>query len=47
MEALKKARPEALAHIRDAFELLETTLLADDRKWVFKTEKPSLGDIEG
>ena len=47
LEALKRARPEALAHIRDAFELLETTLLADGRKWVFKTEKPSLGDIEG
>jgi glutathione S-transferase len=47
LEALKRARPEALAHIRDAFELLESTLLADGRKWVFKTEKPSLGDIEG
>jgi glutathione S-transferase len=40
-------RPEALAHIRNAFNLLETTLLADDREWILKTEKPSLGDIEG
>jgi glutathione S-transferase len=40
-------RPEALAHIRDAFDLLETTLLSDDREWILKTEKPSLGDIEG
>jgi glutathione S-transferase len=47
LEALKRARPEALAHMRDAFELLETTLLADGRQWVFKTKKPSLGDIEG
>jgi glutathione S-transferase len=40
-------RPEALAHIRNVFDLLETTLLSDDREWIFKTEKPSLGDIEG
>ena len=40
-------RPEALAHIRNAFDLLETTLLSDGREWVLKTEKPSLGDIEG
>jgi glutathione S-transferase len=46
-EKLDKARPEAVVHIRDAFELLETTLLADGRKWIFKTDKPSLGDIEG
>lgn len=44
---LAAARPESVVHIRDAFELLETTLLADGRDWVFKTEKPSLGDIEG
>lgn len=44
---MERARPEALVHLRDAFELLETTLLADGREWVFKTEKPSLGDIEG
>ena len=40
-------RPEALAHMRNAFDLLETTLLSDDREWMLKTEKPSLGDIEG
>jgi hypothetical protein len=46
-ERLERARPESLVHIKDAFELLESTLLADGRDWVFKTEKPSLGDIEG
>jgi glutathione S-transferase len=46
-EKAEKGRPEAVAHIRDAFELLETTLLADGRHWIFKTDKPSLGDIEG
>jgi glutathione S-transferase len=46
-EGLQRARGEATVHIRDAFELLETTLLADGQDWIFKTEKPSLGDIEG
>ncbi|KAF2430790.1 hypothetical protein EJ08DRAFT_633215 [Tothia fuscella] len=45
-EKMEKARPEAVVHIRDAFELMESTLLADGRDWVFKTEKPSMGDIE-
>lgn len=40
------ARPEALNGIRNVFELLETTLLADGRDWVLKTEGPSLADIE-
>jgi len=40
-------RPEALAHIRNAFGLLETTLLADGRTWILKTDSPSLADIEG
>ena len=46
-EAMEAMRPEALAHIRDAFHLLETTLLSDGRDWILKTEKPSLADIEG
>lgn len=40
------ARPEALNDLRNVFELLETTLLADGRDWVLKTEGPSLADIE-
>jgi len=47
LETFRRAKPEALVHFRDAFELLETTLLADGRKWLFKTDRPSLGDIEG
>ncbi|KAL1875374.1 hypothetical protein Daus18300_003113 [Diaporthe australafricana] len=39
-------RVEALNDIRNVFELLETTLLADGRNWVLKTEGPSLADIE-
>lgn len=44
---IKAMRPEALAHIRDAFEFLENGLLADGRQWILKTEKPSMADIEG
>lgn len=46
-EKILENRPEAMAHIRYAFNLLETTLLADDREWILKTDKPSLADIEG
>lgn len=46
-ESIKAMRPEALAHIRVAFEFLETGLLADGRKWILKTDEPSLADIEG
>lgn len=46
-EKILENRPEAIAHIRNAFNLLETTLLADGREWILKTDKPSLGDIEG
>lgn len=40
-------RPEAIVHIREGFAFLEGTLLADDRDWILRTEKPSLADIEG
>lgn len=39
------ARYEALSEIRNAFELLEKTLLADGRVWILKTDSPSLADI--
>jgi glutathione S-transferase len=46
-EQLEAMRPESIAHIRDGFAFLEKTLLADDRDWILKTQKPSLADIEG
>jgi glutathione S-transferase len=46
-EKIERGRPEAMVHMRDAFELLETTILSDGRKWIFGTEKPGLADIEG
>lgn len=45
--AISKKRPEALVHMRDAFEFLETGFLADGRQWILGTETPSLADIEG
>lgn len=46
-EAMQRARPEGVAHMRDSFALLESTLLADGREWILKTSGPSLADIEG
>ncbi|PNY28370.1 Uncharacterized protein TCAP_01702 [Tolypocladium capitatum] len=45
-EGLQRARPELLREFAGMFELLETTLLADGRDWVLKTEGPGLADIE-
>ncbi|CAM1500710.1 Fc.00g098720.m01.CDS01 [Cosmosporella sp. VM-42] len=45
-EGMGKNRPEALREVARALEFLETTLLADGRDWVLKTETPSLADIE-
>jgi len=46
-DALDEGRAENSVFIRNYFNFLETTLLADDRDWVLKTEKPTLADIEG
>lgn len=45
-ETAAALRPEAVSEIRQAMELLETTLLADGREWILKTDKPTLADIE-
>jgi len=45
-EQIAANRPEAVAAINRAFAFLETTLLADGRQWILKTEKPTLADIE-
>jgi hypothetical protein len=46
-EGMEKMKPENLVEFKTAFEFLETTLLADGRQWLLKTEEPSLADIEG
>jgi glutathione S-transferase len=45
-EARVKGYPEALAHIRHAFDILEA-MLADGRQWIGGTDKISLADIHG
>ncbi|PHH86828.1 hypothetical protein CDD83_9698 [Cordyceps sp. RAO-2017] len=45
-EAMRRARPEALARFAAFVDLLETTLLADGRDWLLGGERPGLADIE-
>ncbi|EFQ29168.1 glutathione S-transferase [Colletotrichum graminicola] len=45
-ETIQRARPTAVNEIRRTMELLETTLLADGRDWVLRTDGPGLADIE-
>jgi len=45
-EAMEAGRPDGLQHIRQAFELLETTFLADGRNWILGTKGPTLADID-
>ncbi|KAI9832132.1 MAG: hypothetical protein M1819_004483 [Sarea resinae] len=45
-EARKEQRPAAIAGMRSSLHFLESTLLADGRDFISKTEKPSLADIE-
>ncbi|KAL8945055.1 MAG: hypothetical protein Q9216_000039 [Gyalolechia sp. 2 TL-2023] len=42
---ISRSRPEALAYMREFFQLLESTILADNRYWVLGSEKPTLADI--
>ena len=46
-DTLERGRPGSVAYMRSCFDLLGTTLLADGRDWILKTDKPSLADIEG
>lgn len=45
-EAMIKARPESMAHIRACFDLVETTFLADGRPWISGANGPTTADIE-
>ena len=46
-EDIERARPEAVAEIRDGFAFLEEGLLADGRQWILGGDQPSAADIEG
>jgi glutathione S-transferase len=45
-ETAAALRPEAVNEIRATMAMLETTLLADGREWILKSDKPTLADIE-
>lgn len=45
-EAMEAGRPDGLQNIQQAFELMETTFLADDREWVLGTKEPTVADID-
>jgi glutathione S-transferase len=45
-EAMEAGRPDGLQNIRQAFEMLEKTFLADGRDWVLATKEPSVADID-
>jgi glutathione S-transferase len=45
-EAMQAGRLDGLQNMQHAFELLETTFLADGRDWVLGTTEPSLADID-
>lgn len=44
---MARARPEALAHLRSSFIVLEESILSDGRSWLLGGEGPDLADIEG
>ncbi|KAF7954149.1 hypothetical protein EAE96_005280 [Botrytis aclada] len=44
--SLERARPEALAAFKGAFESLENGFLGDGRMWILGSEGPTLADIE-
>lgn len=47
LDAMEKARPEALAQMRTVFDLMETTFLADGRAFILGgTEGPTIADID-
>ncbi|KAF2747441.1 hypothetical protein M011DRAFT_458323 [Sporormia fimetaria CBS 119925] len=45
-EAMAYGRPDGLVHMRQAFELLETTFLADGRNWILGTDAPTSADVD-
>lgn len=45
-ETMKAARVGGLQHLRQAFDLLEGTFLADGREWILATKEPSVADID-
>ncbi|KAJ4309965.1 hypothetical protein N0V94_008674 [Neodidymelliopsis sp. IMI 364377] len=45
-ENMQAGRPEGLQNMRQAFELMESTFLADGRQWILGTARPTVADID-
>jgi glutathione S-transferase len=45
-EAMEAGRPDGMQHIRQVFDLFETTFLADGRDWVLGTKELTVADID-
>jgi glutathione S-transferase len=45
-EAMEAGRPDGAQNLQQAFDMLETTFLADGRDWILNTQEPSLADID-
>jgi glutathione S-transferase len=45
-EGMEAGRPDGAQHLQQAFDMLETTFLADGRDWILNTQEPSLADID-
>jgi glutathione S-transferase len=45
-ENMQAGRPEGLQNMRQAFETMETTFLADGRQWILGTDGPTVADID-
>lgn len=45
-ENMQAGRPDGLQNMRQAFNLLENTFLADGRQWILGTDGPSVADID-
>lgn len=45
-ESMEAGRPEGLQNMREAFDLMENTFLADGRQWILGSGKPTVADID-
>lgn len=43
---MEMGRPDGTQHLQLAFDMLESTFLADGRAWILNTQEPSLADID-
>ncbi|KAF1913457.1 hypothetical protein BDU57DRAFT_540878 [Ampelomyces quisqualis] len=45
-DLMEAGRPDGVQHIRQVFELFESTFLGDGRDWILGTKEPTVADID-